>query len=128
MPTTRGTGYPIPADAIPVTEIAEIGPVVRHNHVAYVPWANVAHAPGTGTGNLAYIPDFLLSAPEYFAGNATKRVDNVPVVAQHSAMVTGFPTVLQGIGGLQAGQLVSRPLLGMQQVGQPSAEIGELDG
>jgi hypothetical protein len=103
-----------PADSVPITEIDDLGPVVKHNHIAYIPWGHVSMAPGVGVGNLAYVPDFLLSAPEYFAGNATKRVDNTFVITQHAQMVVGFPTRLEGIGGLTAGQAVTQPLLGVE--------------
>lgn len=105
-----------PSDATPVTTIDELGPVVRVNHIAYVPWQAVSNAPGVGTGNLAYVPDFLLSAPEYFAGNGRKRRDNVPTITNHAPMVMGQPTILQGIGGLTAGQAVTQPLLGVENV------------
>lgn len=106
----------VPADAIPITEIAELGPVAQVNHVAYVPWAYLSHVPGCGTGNLAYVPSFLLSAPEYFAGNATKRRDNSIMIALHAQMITGMPQRLEGIGGLVAGQTILQPLLGVENV------------
>ena len=109
---------PISASAIPATEISLLGPVVKWNHIAYVPWGNVSHAPGVGTGNLAYVPDYLLSAPEYFAGNATKRHDNFPVITHHAPIVIGTPTTLEGIGGLTAGQAVTSPLLSVESVNE----------
>jgi hypothetical protein len=115
-----------PESSIPVTEIDVLGPVVKHNHISYVPWGHVSHAPGVGTGNLAYVPDFLLSAPEYFAGNATKRRDNWPQITWHAPMIVGIPQRLEGIGGLTAGQNVMQSLLGVQQANDLDLEYAAM--
>lgn len=111
---TMANGSEVPSDSIPVVEIEELGPVARINHIAYRPWPQLAHVPGTGTGNLAYVPDFLLSAPEYFAGNFTQRKCNAIMVTGHATMVVALPTRLEGIGGLVAGQTILQPLLGVE--------------
>ena len=104
-----------PASAVPVDEISKLGPVARSStHAAFVPWRSVAGAPGVGAANMAYVPDYLISAPNYFAGNATLRHANAMNPTGHATMVTGQPTILEGVGGLTAGQFVTGPLLGVE--------------
>lgn len=100
-----------PANATPTQDLDAIGPVVRHNHIAYVPSPDWSNVPGTGTGNLAYAPDFLLSAPEFFGGNATLRNPNSIMICNPPAFIARPVTTLDGIGGLTAGQVVHQPLL-----------------
>jgi hypothetical protein len=123
MPQKTPTAQP-PAGESPAADITALGPVLFHDLIAYVPWAPVAGAPGVGVANLAYVPDFLISSPQYFAGNATKRADNFPLIAQHAPMVIGQPTLLEGIGGLTAGQAVTRPLLGVESVNANDMTVG----
>lgn len=103
-----------PYGVTPAADLAAFGPVIRQNHIAYVPDQEFARVPGVGVGNLAYVPDFLLSAPAWFAGNAMLRVPNSIVIAQPPVMITQPKTILEGIGGLTAGQMVHQPLLEVQ--------------
>ena len=107
---------PVSPSAVPITEISQLGPIaISATHAAFVPWAPVSGAPGVGVANLAYIPGFLMSAPNYYGGNATVRRANAIQIATHATMVTGQPSFLEGVGGLTSGQIITAPLLGMQQ-------------
>jgi hypothetical protein len=77
-----------------------------------------------GTSNLAYIPDFLLSAPAWYAGNTVLRAPNAIMIANRPAVITHPKQVLEGIGGLTAGQLVHQPLIALD-VSATSSEVGE---
>lgn len=104
------------ASAIPITERALLGPLAHSAvHFAYAPWRAVANAPGVGVANLAYIPDFLISAPEWYAGHAIRYHQNAFGPTAHATMITGQPQFLEGVGGLTAGQWITGPLLGLQQ-------------
>lgn len=95
----------------PQQDLDNLGPVVRQNHIAYVPqpaWSNV---PGCGIGNLIYAPDFLLSAPEWFAGNTHLRTPNFPMIAKPPQMIIESTVTTDGIGGVQTGTLALQQLL-----------------
>lgn len=100
-----------PFGVTPAADLAAFGPVIRQNHIAYVPDAEFSRVPGVGTGNLAYVPDFLLSPPAWFAGNAMLRVPNSIMIATPPVMISAPTVRVEGIGGVQAGQLVHQPLL-----------------
>jgi hypothetical protein len=100
-----------PDTGTPQEDIARLGPVMRQNHIAYVPIREWSQVPGVGTANLVYAPDFLLTAPAYFGGNAILRQPNAIRIATPPAAITHPKTVLEGIGGLTAGQVVHQPLL-----------------
>lgn len=102
-----------PADANPTQEVASLGNVVRHNHIAYAPAPEWSGVPGVGAGNLAYLPDFLLSAPEFYGGNAVLVTPNAIVTTSRPAFVNAAKQVLDGVGGVTAGQIISQPLLEM---------------
>lgn len=108
---TPPANRPVPAYTNPQMDLESFGPVVRQNHVAYVPAKSWSMVPGVGTGNLAYVPDFLLSAPEALNGNGYLRVPNSITVANRPAMIRYPKTTLEGIGGLVAGQIIHQPLL-----------------
>ncbi|HEY1212707.1 MAG TPA: hypothetical protein VGE93_03650 [Bryobacteraceae bacterium] len=116
---------PVPAFVNPQVELEALGPVVRHNHVAYVPSKSFSGVPGVGTANLAYVPDFLLSAPEWVAGNAAARRPNSITIANRPAVIVAPKRTLEGIGGLTAGQMVHQPLLAVQIDNQGNTEVGE---
>jgi hypothetical protein len=101
----------VPANATPQMELEAFGPVLRHNHIAYVPSKAFSGVPGVGTTNLAYTPDFLLSAPESIAGNAIPRRANSIMITNKPAVIVRPKVTLEGVGGLTAGQLVHQPLL-----------------
>ena len=100
-----------PPDATPTQEVAALGNVARHNHIAYAPSPDWSGVPGVGTANLAYLTDFILSSPEWFAGNTSFRNPNSIMIVNRPAFVNAPKTVFDGIGGLTAGQIVGQPLL-----------------
>lgn len=100
-----------PFGVAPALDLAAFGPVIRQNHIAYVPSPDWARVPGVGVANLAYLPDYLVSAPAWFAGNAMLRTPNALMIAQSPVVITHPKTVLEGVGGLTAGQMVHQPLL-----------------
>lgn len=105
-----------PGQSNPAQDVADLGPVVRHNHIAYVPAKGWSGTPGTGTGNLAYVPDFLLTAPYWVAGNAVNVLPNAFKTTHAPFAVFGGKTVLEGIGGVQHGGTALQQLLEMQVV------------
>lgn len=113
-----------PYGVSPAADLAAFGPIVRQNHIAYVPSSDFARVPGVGTGNLAYVPDYLLSAPAWFAGNAMLRVPNSITIANPPVMITQPTVRLEGIGGLTAGQMVHQPLLEVN-VNNGQSGVGE---
>jgi hypothetical protein len=113
-----------PTGVSPQADLAAFGPVLRQNHIAYVPAREFSGVPSVGTGNLAYVPDYLLSAPAWFAGNAALRVPNSIMIAQAPVMITQPKTVMEGIGGLTAGQIVHQPLLEVNILNNQS-EVGQ---
>jgi hypothetical protein len=110
--------------ANPQEDLAAFGPVLRQNHIAYVPAKEWSQVPGVGTANLAYLPDYLLSPPAWFAGNAMLRQPNAFMIAQTPVAITQPKTVLEGIGGLTAGQMVHQPLLEVN-IANGNSEVGE---
>jgi len=102
-----------PEDATPTQEVAQLGNVIRQNHIAYVPAPDWSGVPGVGAANLAYAPDVLLSAPEFFGGNAVLRTPNAITIANRPAFVNAAKQVLDGVGGVTAGQIIGQPLLEM---------------
>lgn len=114
----------IPDGDNPQADLNSLGPVLRQNHIAYVPAREWSGVPGVGTGNLVYAPDFLLSAPNFFGGNAVLRKPNSIMIAQRPAVITHPTARVEGIGGLQAGQLVHQPLLEVD-VQNGRSEVGE---
>jgi hypothetical protein len=108
----------------PAADLEAIGPVARANHIAYVPSRPWSRVPGVGTANLAYVPDFLLSAPYWYAGNTVLRTPNAVMIATRPAVITHPKQVLEGIGGITAGQLVHQPLVALD-VSATSSEVGE---
>lgn len=102
---------PTAAHVNPQVELEAFGPVARHNHIAYVPSKAWSGVPGVGTGNLAYVPDYLLSPPMSYAGNGMLRAPNSVMIAQQPVMITRPKAVIEGIGGVVAGQMVHQPLL-----------------
>lgn len=121
---TPGSDSPVAAHTTPAGELEQFRPVVRHNHIAYVPAPEFSGVPGVGTANLAYVPDFLLSPPNFFGGNAALRRPNAIMIAIAPVMISSPVTRLEGIGGLTAGQLVHQPLLAVN-VDNGSSEVGE---
>lgn len=110
LPKTSGALDP-PEDSTPTRELEHIGPVVRANHIAYVPSKAWAGVPGVGTGNLAYVPDFLLGPPAWIAGVGRLRTPNSVRILNRPAVIVRPKTTLEGIGGTVAGQMVHQPLL-----------------
>jgi hypothetical protein len=100
-----------PPTATPKQDLDSLGPVARHNHIAYVPSPSWSGVPGVGTANLVYAPDVLLSAPVYYAGNALPVPANQFNTVKRPAFVVAPKTVLEGIGGVQAGQIAYQQLL-----------------
>lgn len=100
-----------PPSTTPSQELAVLGPVVQHNHIAYVPSAQWSGVPGVGTANLAYVPDFLLSAPESVSGNAITVQPNQFTLVNRPSFVNAPKQVADGIGGITAGQIVGQALL-----------------
>lgn len=114
---------PVPAYTNPQIELEAFGPVIRTNHIAYVPAKAWALVPGVGTGNLAYAPDFLLSPPMSIAGNGMFRTPNSITIANRPAMIKRPKAVFEGLGGVVAGQVVHQPLLEVDV--QNDAVLGE---
>lgn len=108
----------------PQADLDGLGPVIRQNHIAYVPAREFSGVPGVGTANLVYAPDYLLSAPAFFGGNAMLRVPNAIMIAQQPAAIVHPTTRIEGIGGLVAGQLVHQPLLEVN-VSNGNTAVGE---
>lgn len=102
---------PPKAELNPQEDLSAFGPVARHNHIAYVPSPSWSNVPGVGTSNFAYVPDFLLTAPAYYAGNAVPAGLNQFNTVKRPAFVVAPKTVLEGIGGVQAGQMAHQQLL-----------------
>lgn len=115
---------PVVAYTNPQIELEAFGPIVRHNHIAYVPAKPWAGVPGVGVSNLAYAPDFLLSAPEWVAGNATARKPNSITIANKPAVIVRPKRTIEGVGGLTAGQLVHQPLVAVQ-IDNGNTEVGQ---
>jgi len=115
---------PGPYDTPPQEDLEALGPVVRQNHIAYVPVKEWARVPGVGTANLVYAPDFLLSPPAWFGGNAMLRQANSITIANPPVVVARPKTVLEGIGGITAGQIVHQPLLEVN-INNGQSEVGE---
>lgn len=110
----------------PASELASLGPVIEHNHIAYVPQPSWSNVPGVGTGNLIFAPDTLLSAPYWFAGNAVMSGINAFGPAQLQGGYLQAPAqVLHGIGGITAGQLTHAPLLEVDYSNLENAPLGE---
>ena len=101
-----------PQTSTPTQDLNALGPVARQNHIAYVPSGSWSGVPGVGTGNLVYAPDFLLSAVEDgMRGNGMSRKPNSIMICQVPVLVNAPKQVLEGVGGLVAGQVVHQPLL-----------------
>lgn len=115
---------PTPAHVTPAADLEAFGPVHRSNHIAYVPAREFSGVPGVGTGNLAYVPDFLLSGPEWFAGNTVLREANSIMIAQRPAAIVAPKTTLEGVGGVTAGQFVHQPLLAVN-IDNGDTEVGQ---
>lgn len=123
-PQDRDSVSAVPDYGAPQEDLAALGPVVRQNHIAYVPAGFWSRVPGTGTGNLVYAPDFLLSPPNYFGGNAMLRRPNSIAIALPPAVITQPYTTLEGVGGLVAGQVIHQPLLAVE-IDSSKSEVGE---
>src|SRR3954470_10964429 len=86
-----------PYGVTPAADLAAFGPIIRQNHIAYVPSSDWARVPGVGVANLAYAPDYLLSAPAWFAGNAMLRVPNSITIANPPVMISAPTVKVEGI-------------------------------
>lgn len=100
-----------PEQSTPQAELEHFGAVARQNHIAYLPAKPWSGVPGVGTGNLAYLPDFLLSPPQWIAGRGQLRQANSINIASKPAVILNPKTTLEGVGGIVAGQIVHQPLL-----------------
>jgi hypothetical protein len=101
----------VPPTSTPVQDIANLGPVVRHNHIAYVPAASWSLVPGVGVANLAYVPDFLITAPDFATGRSTRSGANRFVPVHRPVAIVAQPTVLNGVGGIVSGNTQLQQLL-----------------
>jgi hypothetical protein len=98
---------PDPEQNTPAAELESFGPVARANHIAYVPSKAWAGVPGVGTGNLAFVPDFMVSAPQ---GLGMLRPQGWGIL-NRPAVITRPKQTIEGLGGIVAGQIVHQPLL-----------------
>jgi hypothetical protein len=98
----------------PAADLARIAPMVfASNDIAYVPASPWSQVPGCGVANLAYVPDFLLSAPAWFAGNAIP-VTHALVETVKPYAVVASKQVLEGVGGLVSGSTALQQLVEVQ--------------
>lgn len=95
----------------PTQDLANLGPVAFHNDIGYVPAKSWSGVPGVGVSNLAFVPDTLLSAPQYIAGAGELVPANSFAPTHPPLQVVDQPVLLSGLGGSVAGSLTLYPLL-----------------
>lgn len=114
----------VPQSVTPAFDLESFQPVLRANHIAYVPAREFSGVPGVGTANLAYVPDFLITAPAWYAGNTRYARPNAFTLANRPAAIVHPKTTLEGVGGVIAGQIVHQPLLAIN-IDNGNSSLGE---